>query len=110
LGIYGVLAYSVAQRRREIGVRVALGTDAMNVTGLVLRQGLALSVIGIVIGLAMSIASTRAMQSLLFEVKPVDTAIFSLGVAVLFSSALAACLIPAISAAHIDPMVALRNE
>jgi putative ABC transport system permease protein len=110
LGVYGVVAYSVEQRRREIGLRVALGATMANIVSLVFRQGLGLTSIGIVIGLGIAFASTRALKSLLYGVKPVDTATFLLGVTVLLFSVMMACLLPARAASRVDPAVTLRNE
>jgi ABC-type antimicrobial peptide transport system permease subunit len=109
-GIYGVNAYSVAQRTREIGVRMALGASAREIMSMIVRQGLATAAAGVFLGTLGSLALTRWMQSLLFEVSSTDPATFC-GVAVLLAlSVLLACWIPARYASRVDPMVALRYE
>ncbi|MDF2774479.1 MAG: hypothetical protein K0S86_3979 [Geminicoccaceae bacterium] len=110
LGIYGVLAYAVSQRRQEIGVRVALGATPRSVLGLVVRQGMALAVVGVVAGVAGALALTRVMASVLYEVKATDPATFATVVAVLLGTALLASWLPARRALRIDPVQALRYE
>lgn len=110
IGVYGVVSYSVSQRWNEIGIRAALGARSADIVGLVLREVLALSGIALLLGLAGSLAMSRVIQSLLFEVKPTDPATLALGcLAVVVVSALAAAL-PARRAARVDPMSALRYE
>lgn len=110
MGIYSVIAYGVAQRTNEFGIRFALGAAARDVIGLVMKEGLRLSVVGLVVGLGLSFAVTRLMQRLLFEVSPRDPWLYG-GVA-LFICAVAAlaCFVPAMRATRIDPMQALRTE
>jgi putative ABC transport system permease protein len=110
IGIYGVLAYSVAQRTREIGVRMALGARRAQVIALVLRRGLTLTITGVVIGLVAAAASARYLQSMLFGVEPLDPITFA-QVAIAFSivSAIASYL-PARRATAVDPVVALRHD
>ena len=110
LGIYGVLMYSVAQRRREIGLRMALGARRVNVYRLVLRDGLIPAAIGAVAGLGFAFASARLVSSLLFEVSPYDPGLAAGAVFVLLAVGTVACLLPARRAASIDPMQALRAE
>ena len=110
LGIYGVLSYAVTQRTREIGVRIALGASAQNVTRMVVGQGIGLAMVGILIGAVVALALTRSMAKLLVGVQPADPVIY-LGVATLLAFvALIACYIPAARAARVDPMIALREE
>jgi putative ABC transport system permease protein len=110
VGIYGALSYTVAQRTHEIGLRMALGAKRTDLVGMVLRQGLALTVFGLLIGLAGAFAGTRVLKSLLFEISALDPATF-VGVPVLLASvALLACYIPARRATKVDPIVALRCE
>jgi ABC-type antimicrobial peptide transport system permease subunit len=110
LGIYGVLAYSVASRRREIGIRRALGGRSANVTGLILREGLALAIAGLAIGSALALAAARAMRTLLYGVRPADPVVLAAGAAVLIVSAVAACIVPSLSASRVDPAAVLREE
>jgi putative ABC transport system permease protein len=110
IGIYGVLAYSVTERTREIGIRIALGAETSNVMRMVLRRTLALAAAGIALGTAGALAVTRVLGKLLFDVKPADPATF-VGAAVLLAAvALCAGLPPARRATRVDPVVALRYE
>jgi len=110
IGIYGVVAYSVEQRRREMGIRIALGASPGQVARMMLNQGLRLIVVGIVTGLLVSVGMTRAMTAILYKVNTSDPITF-LAVAAFFAIvALAACYIPARRAMRVDPMVALRYE
>ena len=110
LGIYGVLAYAVSQRRREIGVRVALGASPRSVLGLVIGQGMGLALVGVVAGIAGAFALTRLMASVLYEVKATDPATFATVIAVLLLAALVASWLPARRALRIDPVQALRYD
>jgi putative ABC transport system permease protein len=110
IGIYGVISYSVTQSTREIGVRIALGARPANVVRMVVGNGLVLAVIGVLFGLGGSYALTRLMTTLLFDVKPTDTATFATVAVGLFLIALIASYIPARRATKVDPLVALRNE
>ncbi|MFZ3245205.1 MAG: ABC transporter permease, partial [Candidatus Acidiferrales bacterium] len=110
IGLYGLLAYEVARRTREIGIRMALGAQRDAVLRLFVRKGIALTIMGAGIGLAVAAGATRFLQSLLYAVKPTDPFTF-IGVAiVLLAVALLACYIPARRAMKVDPMVALRYE
>jgi ABC-type antimicrobial peptide transport system permease subunit len=110
VGIYGVLSYGVSQRRREIGVRMAVGAEAHDVLRLVLGQGAGVVAVGLVLGLGAAAVAARAVSGLLFGVTARDPAVFA-GVAVLLGSiALVACYIPARRAARVDPLEALREE
>jgi putative ABC transport system permease protein len=109
-GVFGVMAYSVSRRTREIGVRVALGARSRDVLKMILSQGLRTIFIGLLIGLAGSLALTRTMASLLFEVAATDPLTFAAVIALLIAAALLACYIPARRATKVDPMVALRYE
>jgi predicted permease len=109
-GLLGVIAYSVSQRTREIGIRVALGAQRNDVQGMVVRQGMKLVAIGILVGLGGAVAATRLLRNLLFGVSPIDPVTFALVPILLSAVALLACYIPARRAAKVDPMVALRYE
>jgi predicted permease len=110
IGLYGVIAYAVSQRTREIGVRVALGARPRDVVRLVLTQGLTLALVGIVLGLLGAAGATRALRSLLFEVQPGDPTTFLVVGTILTAVTLVASYVPARRAATIDPVVALRAE
>jgi predicted permease len=110
VGTYGVLAYSVAQGTREIGVRMALGARSRTLVWMVLRRTLTLSAIGIALGMAGALATTRLLRSLLFEITPTDPATFTTVSIAILVAALAAGFIPAQRAARVDPLVALRHE
>ena len=110
IGLYSVMAYSVAQRTREIGIRMAMGAHARDVIRLVIGQGLKLALIGIVIGMGIALALTRWMKSLLFEVSATDPLTFALIAIMLAAVTLLACWIPARRATKVDPMTALRFE
>jgi putative ABC transport system permease protein len=110
VGVYGVISYSVAQRTREIGVRLALGAKRSDVLWLVIRQGMALAAVGVAIGLAVSLALTRLMKGLLYGLSATDLLTFAGASALLGAVAVAACWLPARRATKIDPMVAMREE
>jgi putative ABC transport system permease protein len=109
VGIYGVMAYLVAQRTNEIGIRMALGADRSAVLRLVVGQGLRLAFLGIAVGIAGGLFVTRTMSSLLFGISPTDPLTYILVSAVLAAAALLATWIPAWRASRIDPVIALRD-
>jgi ABC-type antimicrobial peptide transport system permease subunit len=110
VGIYGVLAYAVAQRRREIGVRMALGALPQQIAGQFLRLGAALVVSGSALGAVGGWLTGRAMAGLLFGVGPIHPAVFAGTAGLLSAVAMAACLLPAVRAARVPPMEALRSD
>jgi ABC-type antimicrobial peptide transport system permease subunit len=109
-GVYGVMAYSVEQRTREIGLRVALGASRSSVLRLILGQGLVLAAVGLTAGLAAAAAATRLLSTLLFEVQPIDAQVY-LGVVVMLAAVtLIAGYLPARRATLVDPVEALKAE
>jgi ABC-type antimicrobial peptide transport system permease subunit len=110
IGLYGVLAYSVTQRSREIGLRMALGAKASNVTSMVVSHGLTLTGIGVALGLVGAWGATRALRTALYGVNATDPITFASVAALLTLVALAACTIPAWRASRVDPIVVLREE
>ena len=110
LGVYGVVTYSVVQRQREIGLRIALGAQRKNIYRLVLHDGLVPVLAGAVAGIAVSFAFARVVGNLLFQVSPYNSVITTAAVCVLLAMGVAACLLPARRAASVDPMEALRSE
>jgi len=110
IGIYGVIAYLVGQRAREIGIRIALGASPSRVVNMVVREGVAMVVVGIGIGVAGAIALTRLMGALLFDTKATDPGTYILVTLVLAIVALVASSVPALRAANVDPALAMRAE
>ena len=110
IGIYGIMAFSVAQRTHEIGVRMALGASATDVLKLMMRNGFKLALVGIVVGLLAAFAATRVLSTLLYDVSATDSSIFVIDALLLAVAALLACYIPARRATKVDPIVALRYE
>jgi putative ABC transport system permease protein len=110
VGIYGVMAYFVSERTREIGIRIALGAQRANVLGMVAKLGLKLTLIGVVVGIAMAVGLTRLIARFLFGVSATDPTTFAVVAIALAGVALLACYIPARRAIRVDPMVALRYE
>jgi ABC-type antimicrobial peptide transport system permease subunit len=110
IGLYGLLSYEVARRTREIGTRAALGAPQRNILLMVIRQGLVLIILGSALGMIASVAATRLLKSLLFGVHPTDPATFASACVLLVILGVLACYLPAMRAAQVDPVVALRHE
>jgi ABC-type antimicrobial peptide transport system permease subunit len=110
IGIYGVTAYAVARRRREIGIRMALGARRVDVVRMILQRGIRLTVIGCAIGLLLAAGASQALVVFLFGVAPLDAAVFGGAAAFFAVIGLAACYLPARRATSFDPLVALRCE
>ena len=110
VGLYSVIAYSVAQRTQEIGVRIALGAGVADVVRLVLGQGVRFAVVGIVLGGAIALWASKWVGPLLFSVSPKDPTVYGIVAVVLLTSAVLASAIPAVRASKVDPNVALRAE
>jgi ABC-type antimicrobial peptide transport system permease subunit len=110
VGIYGVLAYSVSQRTREFGIRVALGAGARELVGMVVGQGLRMAALGLAVGAAGALALTRMMTAMLFDVRPTDPMAFVVVALALAAVACIASLIPSARAVRIPPASALRYE
>ena len=110
IGLYGVLALAVGQRTREIGVRMALGARVPSILSLIMREGIALAVAGLALGLASAVVLSRVLTRFLYGITPNDPVTYGVAIMVVGGVALAACAIPAWRAARVDPMVALRCE
>jgi putative ABC transport system permease protein len=110
LGVYGVLAYAVERRRREIGVRMALGAGRAQVVRLIASDGARAVVPGVVLGVAGALLLTRTMRTMLYGVAPTDLLAFAGGLAALLAAAILACVVPARRASRVDPMAAMRSE
>lgn len=110
VGIYGIMAYSVANRRNEIGIRLALGAQPAQVRGMILRESTWLAVAGIVAGMGAALLLTRLVKSMLYGIQPYDPTTMAAGILVLLAVAVAASWIPARRAAGVQPMEALRHE
>ncbi len=110
IGLYGVIAYLVSQRTREMGLRVALGASTGGIIRMVLGRGLTLAAIGVVIGVAAAVRVTRFLESLLFGVDPTDPIVFSLAATGVIAGSLLAMYMPARRAALVDPATTLREE
>jgi ABC-type antimicrobial peptide transport system permease subunit len=110
IGIYGVISYSVSQRTREMGIRIALGAQQKGLTAMVVRHGLLLAAVGVALGLAAAAGVTRIMSSMLFEIHPVDPITYAAVSVGLLAAAAAASYIPAHRASAVNPVDALRAE
>jgi predicted permease len=110
VGLYGVLAFIVGERRREIGVRMALGAMPRDIITDLLGEGLRLTAVGVVAGVALALAATRLLNALLFGTSPTDAVTFVSAAALIITIAAAASLVPALRASRVDPLVALRDE
>jgi putative ABC transport system permease protein len=110
VGLYGVLAFIVGERRREIGVRMALGAQPRDIAAELLGEGLKLTAFGVVAGIALALAATRLMNALLFGTSPTDAVTFAAAAALIVTVAAGASLVPALRASRVDPLVALRDE
>jgi len=110
IGLYGVVAFSVAQRTPEIGLRLALGANPSTIFRMVLTQALTLTGAGLLLGLAGAAATTRILQSQLFGISPDDPLTYALAVLTLIATALLASYLPALSASRVEPLEALRQE
>jgi putative ABC transport system permease protein len=110
IGIYGVLAHATSQRLREMGIRMALGAQAKDLLGMVIRQGMIPVLIGLGLGIILAFALTRLIASQLYQVSPTDPASFTLATLLLAVIALTACFFPALRAIRVDPIKALREE
>ncbi|MGH7624404.1 MAG: FtsX-like permease family protein, partial [Gemmatimonadaceae bacterium] len=110
IGIYAVLAFAVTERRQEIGVRMALGARAGEVLRMIVREGLGLTLIGLVVGVVLSLALTRSLQSRLYDVTPTDAGTYAAVCVLLALVAVCASTLPALRAARVDPLVALKAD
>jgi putative ABC transport system permease protein len=110
VGIYGIIAYSVTQRTREIGIRMALGANSGTVLGLVLRQGFVLAGIGLAIGIGGAVGATRYLKSMLYGLTPLDSMTFAYVIVLFAAISLFASYVPARRATKVDPLAALRDE
>jgi predicted permease len=110
VGLYGVMSYSVSQRTRELGLRMALGAEGSDLLRVVMRYGIGLAVVGIVVGAGVAAGTTRLTGDLLYKVSPWDPAVFAEAFAVMVIAAITACLIPALRVMRTDPLRALRGE
>jgi putative ABC transport system permease protein len=109
IGLYGVLSYSVSQKKRELGVRIALGAQSTSILALVVSQGLRIVGIGLVIGLATGLSLSGLVAGVLYGVSATDPESIGLSIVALGLTAFVACLLPAVRASHIDPITALRE-
>jgi putative ABC transport system permease protein len=110
IGLYGVMSFSVSRRTREVGIRMALGAEARDMVRMILQQGAWQLGTGMILGLALAAGVEQLARVILFEVQPRDPTIFGSVVGVLAVTGLAACLVPAMRATRVDPLVALRSE
>jgi putative ABC transport system permease protein len=110
IGLYGVLAYSVARRTKEIGTRLALGASRWDVLGLIARDGMLVTGFGTILGVSGALITTRVLRAFLFGVTPQDPITFAVAAILIDIVAMLACWLPARKAANVDPMVALRYE